>query len=996
MTRRGARSLDDIELPPWSILAFTDVHVAARTLGRVLDVLRLVREEALRRRVDWVVFVGDFWDARGVLNVRQLDAILDELHRWRDAQIRAVFIPGNHDQVSVNGRIHGIRFAEAFPNITVATERVLWPERKLAFLPWREDPSEQSALFDLPGDGWTIFAHAEVAGASTNHRHVAPGRVSLAQIHTHARACYVGHYHKRQLLGDRTWYIGSPFEHNFGEMGDPKGLALISSARTEPEWISLPGFPRHHRVTYGVPFDVSAIGPTDIVEAFLPREKIGSDDAARFVEAIPAGDVRPLPAREEEKTGAPAFALTLDQAIDAYVDDLALAAETGAGMDLVEGMTTDGLKGLARAILAELPEARAIVPMTPACEVLSVEADQFCALGGRVALDLEKRGLVLLKGKVGAGKTALSDAITWCLTGQTAPRKAGVNGSTFRGDEVIHDDAPACRVLTRLRLADGREVHVTREKKRGKGATVEIEGIDLPDGISDYNALLSRVTGLDYDLWRACVSLGQGAVGNFVTDADKRRKEVLSVAFGLTACPLAVDFVRKRIKPLRFQADKVRLDLTTMEARLEELRRVDYSAQLEAFEQRRDAAKEAARQTGEQAKATITSCEEHLATEAGWLARKTEHEAALEALVRQLAAVSGGTRASDLERELGGIQAERSMLERDLAKAQRDAAALQAKLEAGPVPCPTCGKPMEATHAEAHVAEKGHEAERIQRGIRTLDTKLTNIRVQLDASKRGSEGQREALEQQITASRQALATIGNGLSQFTRFRANLDEAKRRLGDARAAWEREDKAVNPFVAQQAQALERLMQIEQQITEQRAIGAQLGTQLAALEFWDEGFGPKGIPVLVLRTAIYEIETHANRFLGQLLAGRVLVQLAIDGDDLVIRFYEQKAGRSIERRYEQLSGGQRRCVEMAFAPFALSELIFARCGVRVPLLIVDELTTHLGADEKPLVCELLRQLERDTVLVIDHDAAVQGEFDVVYELTAEPTGPVLARST
>ena len=133
----------------------------------------------------------------------------------------------------------------------------------------------------------------------------------------------------------------------------------------------------------------------------------------------------------------------------------------------------------------------------------------------------------------------------------------------------------------------------------------------------------------------------------------------------------------------------------------------------------------------------------------------------------------------------------------------------------------------------------------------------------------------------------------------------------------------------------------------------------------------------------------------FMGQLLAGKVYCQLTMEGDNLRVDFYETKDGVVRERRYEQLSGGQRRCVELAFSPFALSEMVFARCGVRVPLLVIDELTTHMGAEEKPIVCEILRMLDRDTILVIDHDTAVQGEFDVVYEVTNNGKGVVIERA-
>jgi DNA repair exonuclease SbcCD ATPase subunit len=156
---------------------------------------------------------------------------------------------------------------------------------------------------------------------------------------------------------------------------------------------------------------------------------------------------------------------------------------------------------------------------------------------------------------------------------------------------------------------------------------------------------------------------------------------------------------------------------------------------------------------------------------------------------------------------------------------------------------------------------------------------------------------------------------------------------------------------------------------------------------LQFWEKGFGAKGLPVLVLRAALHELETYANGFMAQLTRGRIFTKLLMKGDELKIHFYavDPMSQKVHERRYEQLSGGERRCVELAFNPFALGEMVFNRCGVRVNTLIVDELTTHLGQDEKPLVCDILRDLDRRSVVVIDHDLSVQSEFDQVCDLGA-----------
>jgi ABC-type uncharacterized transport system ATPase subunit len=995
---KNRRSLDDVKLPPWKAVLFADIHFHARTIERGLQVLKAVREFASASGA-MVIFLGDWWELRGSLPLRQLDPLLDEFAEWERCKIQTIIIPGNHDQVSVDGRIHGVRVFAPFRNFTVATERILWHERKMAFLPWREDPVEQAALFDLPGKDWTVFAHAEVEGATTNYVHKAVGRVGLTKIANVARACYLGHYHKRQQLGDRTWYIGSPFQHNFGERDDPpKGVAIVSEGNVEPVWIPLDGLPRHHRLTYGVPFDVGAIEEQDIVELYAPRELIGTDELAAMRLSVPALDVRPLPLKEEKTAeDVPAFALSLDQSIDAFVDEMSAQAKE-AGVDLVDASLSLGdVRGFARAVLAELPEARAIHGMSPRVEPVSVEATDFCALRGTVSISLDRQGLILLKGPIGTGKTALAaDALSWCLYGVTSPRKAGSAGSTFRGDEVIHDHAQECSVRVPLRLDDGREVMITRTKKRGKGAKISIVGVEAPDGISDAQDLVNHIVGLPYTLWRTIVSLGQGSVANFVTDADKSRKDLLSNAFGLNACPPAQKLVRGRLKPVRIQLEKAQLDLQTEERAMSVLAETDFAAQIAEWDQRREAAKQAAQEAGQQAGATIAECDKHLVGEPQWLTRKTEHETAIEKLTAQLGQGAFTSKMSDFEREYGAAEAEKKVLEAQLAKAGIEQGRLTKALEAGLLPCPTCNRPMKNDEAEVLVAAKGQEVARLQRGIRSHEERMANAQAKMQGIRSTEGAAKEGIEKEIAKSRDALVKIGTALSNFTRLRANREEAGRRLAESRTTWANHDQAVNPFQARQDEIEGKIAVCREKIAGFVAQIDALRIQKSMLDFWEIGFGPKGLPVLVLRTALHELELYANRFLAELLGGRVFCQLVMEGENLGVRFFEQKDGEVRERRYEQLSGGQRRCVELAFAPFALSEMVFNRCGVRVPLLIIDELTAHLGQEEKPLVCDLLRRLDRGTVLVIDHDGAVQSEFDQIYMLARSENGTKIGRMT
>jgi DNA repair exonuclease SbcCD ATPase subunit/DNA repair exonuclease SbcCD nuclease subunit len=958
----------------WRFVAFGDLHVQTSTIDRALDVLQRVRELAIAHRAR-IVCLGDFWHSRGNLNVRQLDAVLDELSLWGTNGLDAIFVPGNHDQVTVNGLVHGVRVFDAFPHIQVATEPLLLSPEQIVCVPWREEPEAQAALFAKVPMGWTVFAHAEAPGATANSGSKMAGRFRLEG----PRAIYLGHFHKRQLIGDRCWYIGSPFEMDMGERGDPHGVALLTHDKREPAWIDWDDFPKHHRFVHGEDWGVKYVRPHDIVEVQAAPDEIGTEELRKALAELPAADVRTLPVRNGKGSEVPQFALTLDQALESWVDETTI----GPNDQKLSLERAVRLKTLGRELLRNVPEARAIVPLSPYVSIESVTATDFLAVRGTVEFRLPS-GQALIRGPMGAGKTSLMDAMTWCLFGSTTPRKPGVHGASLRADEVVHDDADACSVSVLVRLQDDTEITIERSKKRGSGARVVVAGVE--SGISDQQEAIHRVIGIDHELWRACVYLGQGAVGTFVTDADKRRKDLLAVAFGLHACPSAQKLARDRYKQLSVKIEKLRVECAGDERALEVLRETDYTEHVAMWDRERTQRLAAIQAAGESAKTLMAECDSHLSGEEQWLATKAQHEAHIDKLTKSLAESAPAVQAAGLQRDYGAIEAERALVQRDLNRAREELRQHNERAAGGAATCPTCGQALDASKAEQHVQELEQRVLSTQQELQTFQVKLANIGERLDQVNTQGSAQREGIEREIAESRESIAKCGAALNTLARLKANKADAERRLHEARAEYTKAEREANPYLAQQAEKEERVKTIEAKLRADHAELHAASQDQEEFAFWDRGFGQKGIPVLVLRAALHELESYANRFMAQLLHGRVYCRLAMDTDDLRVLFYEydEVTQQARERRYEQLSGGQRRCVELAFNPFALSEMIFGRCGVRLSLLVVDELTTHLGQEEKPIICDVLRSLERDTVIVIDHDPTVQGEFDQVYDVS------------
>lgn len=972
----------------WEVIVCTDLHVSAKTIDLVLTTLQRIRELSEEEDIKQVVCLGDFWDARNILSVRHLDALMDEFMKWKRDRIQLMMIPGNHDQVTVDGRIHGVRVFEPFDNITVATEPIHDRLSKVAVLPWREDPEEQAQIFaDVPR-GYTVFAHAEAPGSLANSGKRMEGRFSKAEL-TRLRAVYLGHFHKRQQIGKNCWYIGNPYEKDFAEMGDPKGIAIIRSGALEPEWRDFDDMPRHWRLHF--PADSKLFKQprvNDIVEVYATSADMLTAAYEATVKKLAAADVRKLPLADATKSVVPTFALGLEEAIDEY----AKSPETwGAHFKKAD---EEMLRDLGKEILAEVPDAGVIVPLAKNVTPVSVTVQNFCAIRGSVHLDLRKQGAVLLSGEMGVGKTSLCDAITWALYDKTSPRKAGSSGSTLRADYVVHDDAERCKVDVKLLLDEKHEVTITREKSRGKGSRVSFElpaEITMPSGISDQQQLVHKIVGVDYELWRTCVYLGQGSVGNFITDADKKRKELLSRAFQLGACRSAQKLVRGWLKTLRGELEPIEKRLHGNRARAETLEQSDFSKEMKQWEEHRAQTIQQAEQAIEDAKAKVAVFDEKLSTQGQWEESEKQHEQHVAALEKQLTESAVPERAGRFHSAIGAANAEKAIVERDLMQLRKSYQAAQQ----GSV-CSSCGQAIPMATHEQHLEEMEQKIQSKEQEIQSLEHRIAN-----DKSKLGqlmSEGgvDTEAIRTSLQESRGNLAKVRQGLDALKKIRAQRDALAKHWEQARETIVKQRAMVNPFKQRQEQKEAQLTAMQADIKKDEEELEALMKKSYALTYWDDGFGPKGVPVLVLRTVLHELETHANRFLARLTQGRVFAQMEMLGDDLKVRWFkfETATSKPRERAYTQLSGGERRCAEIAFSPFALSEMIFSRTGVRIPMLVIDELTPHLSPKAKPQVCSILNDLGRDTVLVIDHDPSVQGSFDVVYEVEKQLDGSVSTR--
>lgn len=228
-------------------VVFSDLHLTHKTEVICFRALKQLERLAW----DWdkhIIFCGDWWEIRYQLSVKLLNRVSQLITHWRQSDFLVDIVPGNHDQVTVQGE----NALQVFSGkrIRVWTAPAVSESENLGFVPYRKDLTEQLEAFKyvsdkLPPRG-VIFGHFGIQGAMMNSG--AKDTEGLKGELLKSHELILGHYHKHQQ--GPTWcYVGSPFQQNYGEAGNKCGCILMDRARREFVELNV-GAPKHFIVRW--------------------------------------------------------------------------------------------------------------------------------------------------------------------------------------------------------------------------------------------------------------------------------------------------------------------------------------------------------------------------------------------------------------------------------------------------------------------------------------------------------------------------------------------------------------------------------------------------------------------------------------------------------------------------------------------------------------------------------------------------------------------------
>jgi exonuclease SbcC len=688
---------------------------------------------------------------------------------------------------------------------------------------------------------------------------------------------------------------------------------------------------------------------------------------------------------------------------------------------------------------------------------IELELQNFLAYRDPGKLNFEGIRIACLAGPNGAGKSSLLDAITWAVWGKArsnSPDELIHQGQNdMRVSLTFEHGGDRFRVMRQRK--SGKRGTSLLELQGWDRATESWRGLSEAT-MRATQAKIDELLRLDYETFVNSAFLMQGRADEFTTKTPNQRKQVLSTILGLERWERYEDQAKTAIADVRAEIQRVEGRLDEIDRELGQ--REDYRRILKEAEENAKVATQKLQEAEQQwtelekTRADMASLQRQMDDLRHHLPKikteitetKGELEAAQQRADKVAITVALEEVRSGLSR-LETFQSQHEDLTQQIAKLSNEAAHLKG-VNAALVPeteplkerivtldtstepiCPTCGQPLTEKHKARLVEELKQEVEERREQFRAnrariesleastsaLNKELKNLNEQLalrsDLVKKGGqlesalkhadeaatqvkalEGklsrwlkelesasiQEEELEKQLSQKKRLLEAGALTNNDLDRIRYEKRLADERVGGAR---------------QQLSALDALEEMRsRQLEKQKALAADLGLY----EDLRIAFSKKGVPAMIIETAVPELERSANELLSRMTDGRMAVRIETQRE---IKTGELREALDIiisdelgTRPYDLYSGGESFRINFAIR-IALSRLLARRAGAQLRSLYIDEGFGSQDAHGRDLLVSAINSIQDDfdLILVITHIEEMKEAFPARIEVTKTPDG-------
>lgn len=611
---------------------------------------------------------------------------------------------------------------------------------------------------------------------------------------------------------------------------------------------------------------------------------------------------------------------------------------------------------------------------------LSVELFNFMSFEN-ISVNLAENGFVKVCGNNnntedsatsnGSGKSAIWEAINWCLTGET------LRGSK---DVVRHGCEDGCFVTLKFQV-DGNDYEVLRAKNHRTYKTnlfIKKNGEDVSGkGIRDTEKLLAQyLPDLDANLINSTIILGQGLPMRFTNNTPAGRKDLLEV---LSKSDFMITDLKYRVaerkNKLNIELGGLTNDIVRCNTEL-----AIYQKTLSGLEEELADLERADLATYKDA---ITKNEKHIKDLNDQIEKiKEDYEGSPNNTVDELTNQQFST-SEELHKKEQFI---RDYFADRMQTLQEGKATLDAEIRAKTAEvkrlksitdvCPVCGQKL----PDVHVVDTSSLEKELER--QTEESKVYSINL--------SE-LKEAMEKEIQKNKDTFSSL---ISSITNKLIEAREAKQLIEEHQREIERIKETNNALTASldtHESNIQRVKNEMKKATEASEISSKSLEQYTAqkeeveeklnIQSKFETILKRDFRGILLQSCISYIDSKAKEYC-QKIFNTDLIAFVLDGNNISISY----AGKE----YESLSGGEKQKIDLIIQ-FAIRDMLCTYLNFNCNLLVLDELTDNLDSIGCKRIIDFISAelTDIDSVFIISHRSDLELPYDRTLMVTKNQEG-------
>lgn len=461
----------DLHVDPYHSLSH-DVQFEGRALpSRVVDVLKVLdRAKKLAKEHDaQLIQMGDVFDDKYTLDVQVATVVAERLQGY------TAVLRGNHDTYDQHSTASAVPLV-LHAGIGHSCVRTLSPHVVGYFLPYSDNPSVELRKLTKehpldPNDTNLLFAHLTPKGAKVSGYELTPDK-PMRGTKLFSK-CFTGHIHVPQEASG--WHVvGAALPQNFGESFKPTFTLVEIEGHGNVKVKRLPTkAPRFHTYEINNVGDVKRADNSINSNMYIRLkvlDKVLTENRKRINNILShslGGTI------VVESSNAPEIELVdkplenLSQLIDDYVGEMPEHVKK-MGHKVIEGLSHSRNVG-----------ARITLIAAEITNFLSIKKLDF---------RFDKGKVTQLRGRNGAGKSALVQAVYWGLTGET------LRGKT-KSNRVIRNGQKECEVKLTLQVGD--HTHVLARSRTSSKPKVTLTGVNLSGSYQNRSQSVLALLGIN-------------------------------------------------------------------------------------------------------------------------------------------------------------------------------------------------------------------------------------------------------------------------------------------------------------------------------------------------------------------------------------------------------------------------------------------------------------------------------------------------------------------